>query len=227
MSTGLQLGLHLLASERFVLSAAFFIDNQAVLKTLQSGRAKLIPNIFINLNTLLNCILQEHKWIRLETRWILGHEWVDRNEKADEAAKDAGENGSSTIKELPMYLRGIIPINPTAAKRVYKEDLGRRWKAEMKDTPRRERLEELDPDFPSLNFFKKARDLWRCHLATLAQLCLEHFPVATYLYQFKLQDSPDCLSCGLRLQSLFHLITGCKAHIKERLERDRALGAAS
>lgn len=34
---GIQLGLHLLATEEFVDEAAIFTDNQAVLKTIQSG----------------------------------------------------------------------------------------------------------------------------------------------------------------------------------------------
>jgi ribonuclease HI len=224
---GLQLGLHLLALEQFVSSMTFFIDNQAVLKTIQSGRAKLIPLTFVNLSTLLNRVLQEHKWIRIDTRWIPGHEGVDGNEKADEAAKDVGENGSSAPEDLPKHLRGRIPTNPTAVKRVCREGMEKRWKEEVRDSPRTERMENLDPTYPSLQFFKHARNLTRIHFTTLVQLRLEHFPTATYLYRFKLADSPDCPKCGLRTQSPFHIVIGCKAHTEEQLERDRTLGAAS
>jgi hypothetical protein len=102
-----------------------------------------------------------------------------------------------------------------------------KWKEEVKDTPRTERMEVLDPDYPSLQFFKRSCNLSRRHFATLVQLRLDHFPVAAYLYRFRLLNSPDCPNCGLRPQTPFHLIIDCDAHIEERLERDRALGAAS
>jgi ribonuclease HI len=117
----LQLGLQLLLEEPFAQSAAFCIDNQAVLRTIESGKAKLIPYALINLNTLLNKVLKEHRWIQLDTQWIPGHEGVDGSEKVDAAAREAGENGCSGEDDLPTHLRGAIPINPTAAKRVLTE----------------------------------------------------------------------------------------------------------
>jgi hypothetical protein len=104
---------------------------------------------------------------------------------------------------------------------------GRRWNDEVKDSLRTERMENLNPTYPSLEFFKSARDLSRLHFATLVQLRLEHFPAAVYLYRFKLLNSPDGPSCGLRTQSPFHVLIGRDAYIEQRLERDRTLGAAS
>jgi ribonuclease HI len=224
---GLQLGLHLLAEECFIHSVAIYTDNQAVLRTIQSGKAKLIPYAFSNLNSLLNKVLKEHGGLRVDTRWIPGHEGVEGNEKADEAARDAGENGSSANDELPKHLKGAIPINPTAAKRVFREGMESRWRDEMKGSPRLERLEALDPTFPSLKFFKKARELPRRHFAALVQLRLEHFPTAAYLYRFKKADTPDCPHCGLRPQTAFHLLIGCQAFVEQRGERDLMLGPAS
>lgn len=105
---GLQLGLHLLATEGMVDEAGIYIDNQAVLMTLQAGRAKLLRHMFADMNTLLNRVYREHDQIRIDTRWIPGHEGVEGNEKADEAARDAGESGSSRAELLPTCLRRRI-----------------------------------------------------------------------------------------------------------------------
>ena len=90
-------------------------------------------------------------------------------------------------------------------------------------------MEALDPDFPSMSCFKAAMelDLSRQQFAVLVQLRMGHFPTADYLYSFKKIDSPDCLNCGLRVQTPFYMMMGCDAFVEERAKRDRKLGAAS
>lgn len=154
---------------------------------------------------------------------------MEGNEKADEVARDAGENGGSEAGELPEHLRRRIVTNPTAAKRTFREGMGRRWRDEIRNSPRRERMEALDPDYPSMKFFEKAIELAlpRRQFATLVQMRLGHYPTADYLYRFKIVDSPECPECGTRAQTPIHILMGCDAYIEERAERDRALRAAS
>jgi len=94
---------------------------------------------------------------------------------------------------------------------------------------RRDRMEALDPNYPSTKFFEQAMEHApsRQHFAILVQLRLGHFPTANYLHRFKKADSPECPECGSRSQTPMHLLMGCDAYVEERAERDRALGAAS
>ncbi|QRV94385.1 Reverse transcriptase from transposon X-element protein [Ceratobasidium sp. AG-Ba] len=120
-----------------------------------------------------------------------------------------------------------MPTNPTAAKRMVRKRLLQRWKEEVKDTTWKERLQNLDPSYPSLKFFEAAKKLPRRDFAVLTQLRLEHFPVAAYLYRFKRTESPTCPNCGLQDQTVFHALMTCPAHKAERMLRSQELGEAS
>ncbi|QRV81841.1 RNA-directed DNA polymerase from mobile element jockey [Ceratobasidium sp. AG-Ba] len=224
---GLQLGLHLLETESWPMEdVAIFMDNQAVLRTLMAGKTKQLSNMFADLNSILRRVFRKHGQLQIEARWIPGHEGVDGNEKADEAAREAGQGGRSASEALPENLRKRIPTNPTAAKRVFRETLLWRWKQEVDDT-RKEKLQNLDPSYPSLRFFEAAKSLSRREYAILVQLRLEHFPVAVYLERFKKVDSPICPNCGTTEQTVFHLLMTCPAHSEARKMRTREMGDAS
>ncbi|KAF8597213.1 hypothetical protein BDV93DRAFT_405100, partial [Ceratobasidium sp. AG-I] len=174
--------------------------------------------------------------VEIKTRWIPGHVDVAGNEKADRVAKSAatGERGERTEEgdddveeDLPAHLEGGISINPTAAKRTYKENLWRTWKGRLEGTERTVRLPKVDDSYLSLDFFKRAKDLSRTEYATLVQLRLGHFPTASYLYRFNLTDTPQCTHCYERAESIEHYLMNCTAHRAQRRVRDLALGAAS
>ncbi|QRV80136.1 Reverse transcriptase from transposon X-element protein [Ceratobasidium sp. AG-Ba] len=224
---GLQLGLRLLETERWPMEdAVVFMDNQAVLRTLMAGKTKQLSNMFADLSSILHRVTNKHGEIRIEARWIPGHEGVEGNERADEEARMAGQGGRSASEALPGHLRERVPTNPTAAKQIFRETLLQRWKQEVDDT-RKEKLQNLDPTYPSLRFFEAAKSLSRRDFAILVQLRLEHFPVAVYLYRFKKADSPICPECGTSEQTVFHLLMTCPAHEEQRRIRTRELGDAS
>jgi ribonuclease HI len=156
-----QLGLQLLAWQHQVDNVVIFTDSQAAIRTLASGRAEHIAYAFADLNSLLTRVLTKHWGIRIDTRWIPGHEGVEGNKKADEVARQAVEEGGSPKKDLPKHLQDRIPVNPTAAKCTFKARMEKTWKDKMKDMPRKEQLEKLDPTYPSHDFFNKAKDLPR------------------------------------------------------------------
>jgi ribonuclease HI len=102
---GLQLGLQLLTQEHWVDNAVFFTDSQAAIRTLASGRAEHIAYAFADLNSLSTSVLTKHWGIRINTRWIPGHEGVEGNEKADEVARQAVEEGGSPKEDLRSTCR--------------------------------------------------------------------------------------------------------------------------
>ncbi|QRV80550.1 Reverse transcriptase from transposon X-element protein [Ceratobasidium sp. AG-Ba] len=156
---GLQLGLRLLETERWPMEdAAIFMDNQAVLRTLMAGKTKQLLNMFADLSSILHRVTRKHDGVRIEARWIPGHEGVGGNEKADEAARAAGQGGRSEREALPEHLRERVPTNPTAAKRVFRETLLQRWKQEV-DVTRKEKLQNLDPSYPSLRYLGQSPNI--------------------------------------------------------------------
>ncbi|KAF8754472.1 Reverse transcriptase (RNA-dependent DNA polymerase) [Rhizoctonia solani] len=199
---GLILGLELLARERGVGEAIFFIDNQA----------------------------EANPGVKLEARWIPGHKGVDGNERADVAAKLAATPGNDTNILLPGPLKKAIPVNPTAAKQERKARMEGEWAdwIEDKGNPRQtQALQLIDNTYPSMNFKKAADLLTRMEYATLTQLRTGHYPTSTYLFRTTLADSPRCPHCESQNENVFHLLIGCKATEGYRREQDQAMGAAS
>ncbi|KAH7322210.1 hypothetical protein B0J17DRAFT_547578, partial [Rhizoctonia solani] len=86
---GLLMGLELLARERDVRKAAVYIDNQAVIRTLQGGTAPNLGFFYEQLDEAVRWVREGNAGIRLDTRWIPGNAGVEGNERADEAAKQA------------------------------------------------------------------------------------------------------------------------------------------
>ncbi|EUC61565.1 reverse transcriptase from transposon X-element protein, putative [Rhizoctonia solani AG-3 Rhs1AP] len=228
---GLLLGLELLAREQGVREAAFFIDNQAVLRTLQAGSTNNLGYLYEHLDEAIRMVRERNTGIKLEARWIPGHAGVVGNERVDDAAKQAADQTQPTDDLMPLSLRGKIPINPTAAKRTRRAGMEKEWKTwtrEEGDARRTERFtREMDPGYPSMQFKKDADPLTRHQLATLTQLRIGHYPTQGYLHRFTLVDSPRCPHCDTRSESVVHLLMGCRALDNARRDRDREMGAAS
>ena len=56
------------------------------------------------------------RWCKVKFVWVLGHEDIDGNEKADEEAKQAVKTGSSPRRQLPTFLQRkelLISISAT------------------------------------------------------------------------------------------------------------------
>ena len=47
-------------------------------------------------------------------RWVPGHENMKGNERADQEVKKAAKGNPSTITDLPISLRGTLPISQAA-----------------------------------------------------------------------------------------------------------------
>lgn len=70
---GLQLALHLLENERDAEKVEIYVDNQAVLKTLEAKEAENMVVLFRQIKTLLNRVTGRFLDLEMETRWIPGH----------------------------------------------------------------------------------------------------------------------------------------------------------
>jgi hypothetical protein len=211
---------------------AIFIDNQAVLRTLQARRTNNLSYAYIRIIDLLRKVNRSNEGIHIDTVWIPGHMDVDGNERADIAAKEAAAGNSNDTHELfPDFLRGKIPINPTAAKRTRRKRMDKEWKEWVGETERTERMRYLDKTCPSLTFSKNAlkNHFTRQEYAHLVQLRLGHFPVPSYLHLFKVAkvDSPICPHCETRTETPVRILMGPRELEKLRRDRDRICGAAS
>jgi ribonuclease HI len=122
----LLLGMHLLSTtEHDSKTAAIGCNNQAALKAFQSDLQSPRHHIAREIILIANKKLRKkgrHK-LKLIMRWTAGYEGIEGNELVDREAKRAVEGFSSDKHLLPLYIRKLLPTNPTATKRVHHKAL--------------------------------------------------------------------------------------------------------
>ncbi|CUA73580.1 hypothetical protein RSOLAG22IIIB_10893 [Rhizoctonia solani] len=228
---GLLLGLELLTRERELEEATIFIDNQAVLRILQTGTTNILGYLYEYMDNAIEQVRVRNPGIRISTRWIPGHSGVTGNERVDEEAKLATDRTHPTDDILPHSLAGDIPINPSAAKRTRRAGMAAEWREWTKDEGEERRTErfvrEIDDEYPSMRFSTHADQLTRHQYATLTQLRIGHYPTAHYLHRFARADSPRCPLWDTHSETIKHFLMGCRALDNTRREREQATGAAS
>ena len=88
-------------------------------------------------------LCNKHKGLDLLVRWTPGHTGIARNEKADEEAKKAAREGSSTQNILPAPLRNASPRGKAAARQESKRKLNVTAQNLWKSSPRYANMERL------------------------------------------------------------------------------------
>ncbi|KAJ7123400.1 hypothetical protein C8R44DRAFT_564880, partial [Mycena epipterygia] len=80
----------------------------------------------------------------LTIRWAPGHKDITGNERADQEAKRAAQDGSSPIKDIPTVFRGRLPYSKSAIKQDYNAELKAKVLREWEASPRYARTIQYD-----------------------------------------------------------------------------------
>ena len=160
--------------------------------------------------------------------WTPGHEDIEGNERADEAAKAAAEGRSSETKRLPPFLRRKpLPVSIAATRQFLKKKLKARWQTEWQSSKRYANSNAIDPSLPSNNFLHIIDQLRRNQASLLIQLRTGHIPLNTVLYRIKKAETADCPHCknGTR-ETVHHFLLACPSYtgarrlLQAKLRRD-------
>jgi hypothetical protein len=119
----------------------------------------------------------------LKFRWTAGHAGIKGNEEVDIKAKKAAEGKTSNKKDLPLLLCKQLKHNKSALKQQKSSQLKTRWLHKWKASPRYNKINTLDPSFPSNKFIKLISDdrLSRMDASHICQLRMGHIPLNAYL----------------------------------------------
>ena len=148
------------------------------------------------------------------------HEGIEGNERADELAKQATEEGSSPNRRLPVFIRRKgLPASISATRQVMKSDIKKRWKTEWEVSPRQVILSNVDCSMPSDDFMHIVSQLNRRQASVLIQLRTGHLPLNNVLFRIKRADTPACPHCnnGTR-ETMIHFLFFCPHY---EIARDR------
>ena len=150
--------------------------------------------------------------------WTPGHEDIDGNERADEAAKAAASGPSSKPKELPVFLRRKpLPVSISAIKQFQKRAMKKRWQTEWKTSKRYANSNEIDSSLPSDDFLHIIGQLRRNQASLLVQLRTGHAPLNVVLHRIKRSETPECPHCknGIR-ETIHHYLLICPSYTGAR-----------
>ena len=150
--------------------------------------------------------------------WTPGHEDIEGNEQADEAAKEAASGQTSSTKRLPVFLRGkSLPVSVSATRQLLKKQMKNKWHTELSTSPRYTKIRKIDPTLPSDDFLHIASQLRRNQTSLLVQLRTGHIPLNVILHRIKRSDTNECPHCKNGIQeSIHHYLLTCPRYAEPR-----------
>lgn len=206
-------------------TVSIYTDSQALIKATKSRRNGSGSYLLTTFRALTRAVPNE-----LSLRWISGHTEVMGNEEADKLAKDAAQGESSPHDQLPPLLRRPLPYSATARKQVYTTKINNMWVDLWSTSPRKERMDRIDPDFPFKKFTQIQYKLSKAQSSLLIQLRSGHIPLNAHLHRLGCAETNKCPACDERRggarakETVIHYLFECTAYRHERLDMDRALG---
>ena len=210
---GIQLGMCLaLARGRDALprDIDIHIDNQSIIRATELYRPHAGYHIVEAIHHLADCIADLYEEdVSIRLIWTPGHEGIEGSELVDEQAKRAASGHVTNVDRIPTRLRVDLPENTSAIKQDFNAHLKRIWKARWEKSPRRQRMQHIDPTMPSNSFMKLSKKLRRAQTSMLTYLRTGHAPLNKHLHRIGSVASPDCPHCPSVEESIRHFILEC------------------
>ena len=159
------------------------------------------------------------RWYKVKFVWTPAHEGIEGNEKADEEAKRAANEGPSPRWKLPTFLRhNDLPTSISTTRQVLKSGLRKRWKSEWKVSPHHQKFSNIDCLLPSDNFIHIIGQLRHPQASVLLQMRTGHLPLNTVLHRIRRSDTPNCPNCPSGThETVTHYLFFCPCYYNPRL----------
>jgi len=156
---GLSLAAELIKAEGHIHMAMIGVDSQAVVLATTHGRGAPGQYLAVGLHQQIAGAWCKHPVIEIEVRWMPGHEGIPGNERADLEAKRAAEGSSSEERLLPRLCRQKLLVSQSTAHQHHRKLVHTKAKEWFKISLRCQRLCQINPTMPSLNFRNDTEDL--------------------------------------------------------------------
>lgn len=217
-------------------TVSLYSDSQALINSVSAQRARpgyhLVSAITKTALTMLGRTVGLDQPSKIKLCWIAAHKDVKGNEKADEEAKKAANGDSSPRLHLPTHLMSPLPPSIGIAKHQFLLGLREAWRDSWKLSPRKERLEKIDEDFPFEKHRKLLDGLTRIQSSIIFQIRSNHIPLNCYLYKIGKSPTKQCEQCWRRrrvevAETVTHFLFECPSFDYERHDLDRKLGRSS
>ena len=226
---GILLSIHLAAHVPADKTATIFSDNQSTLQAIEKPPNGPAAHILAHITEAMKALTTRRTAVAQSLRfhWISSHSRVLGNELADRAAKDAARGASSPDDLLPSILTTPLPRSSTAIWTANKALIDEDWMRLLGKSPRRERLQSINPDFHPRRYHKLVKELPRAHSSLINQFRSNHIALNSYLHRIQRRDDPHCEHCPSTRETIRHFILECPAHREARQQTLDTLGRDS
>jgi len=135
---------------------------------------------------------------------------------------------SESTARLPPILQTELLISASATKQAQHEKLLRRWRREWALSPRKAKMEQIDPSFPFNGFRKRQNKMSRNQASLLFQVRSGHFPLNLYLHRINKSETKYCQQCDqdgeAQEETVNHFLFTCDAYAAQRRKLARTIG---
>jgi len=138
-----------------------------------------------------------------------------------------GDVGQCRASPNTNQLSTIRPLLCNA--KLIKEEFGlllkSKWLASWFSSPRKGRMDAIDPNFPFNNFWALQWNFTRAQSSILFQIRLNHLPLNTYLNWIGKSNTKFCMASGRETaETVTHYLLKCPSYNYERHQLDAKLG---
>jgi hypothetical protein len=200
------------------------VNSQAAIQATRNTKGNPGHYLVNALHNQTEAAQMHHKQLDLEAQWVPGHKGTPGNERADEEAKKAAKGNSSPDTSLPTQCRGHLPLSKAATCQAFNKNLKAEVAVTFAKSPRYQRMQEINPSIPSLQFMKIVSLLTQRAASLLIQLRTGHIPLNKHLHRIGRSESQLCSMCPGQDKTIHHYIMACPAYAQERKKLEKQLG---
>ena len=194
-----------------------FTDNQSAIQTIESPKRQSGQYIIKAILDIIDRTYAIKPTCNIHIEWIPGHENVDGNEQADQAAKAAA---TQLIPYPPQYK------NEIRSKKINSNNDENQTGNQVED--RKEYRKTTTKYESTSGHYNRTQIIWklqqRKHVVWISRLRTGHCHLNEYLHRFKIIETSEC-ECGAGRETVDHFLLNCELYDEERDKLRRKIGA--
>jgi ribonuclease HI len=192
-----------------------FTDNQSAIQAIESPRKQSGQYIIKGIIDITDRIHAIKPTTNIRIEWVPGHENIDGNEQADQAAKTA-----ATPNATPPTIR-----MRSAQKRLIQSSMKTKWETEWKtgkkNAARLRKMSQHPGTTSGLKLYGVLQQ--RKHVVWISRLRTGHCHLNEYLHRFNIIETAEC-ECGASKETVDHYLLNCELYDEERDSLRRKVG---